>query len=102
MQPCTQEKNIENLQKSFNESDKRDALQNEQIAMIKKDIKGVEEKVDRGFQSINDKFDNYTEKLEKMLEKKAGVWVEWTIRRIGWIVLWAVVLAMVWQVLVTK
>ena len=56
---CTQEQKITDLQKSFNDLDKRDALKanenknmSEQIKAIKDTVSNVENKLDKWFEEI--------------------------------------------------
>jgi len=75
MQPCTQEKRIDEIQKSLHESDKRDVLQTNEIAMLKDWINKIDLKVDK----IDIKLDKFINTLDKEYAKKSSVNRLWTI-----------------------
>ena len=90
---CTQEQKITDLQKAFNESDKRDVLQTEQIIMLKEWIEKIDKKVDK----IDTKIDAFIcsadikyvnkQELDHLKEKVENH--QWIISRITWaIVMW--------------
>ena len=100
---CTQEQKITDLQKSFNDLDKRDALQAEQIAMLKEWIEKIDKKVDK----IDLKIDNfikcadvkYVNKQELEHLKEKVVSHQWIINRITWaIIMW--VLSVLWWLII--
>lgn len=79
MQPCWKEKEILNLE--FNQT------------QMAKDIAEIKDSV----KDLNNKFDDVLEKLD---QKYAGKWVEISIKRAVWIIMWIVISSIVYQVII--
>lgn len=93
---CTQEQKITDLQKSFNDLDKRDALQanenknmSEQIKAIKDTVSNVENKLDKWFEEIKISISQLEKKYVTRLEFKAVSIAIWTV---------ATVLGVIWMI----
>ena len=93
---CTQEQKITDLQKSFNDLDKRDALQanenknmSEQIKSIKDTVSNVENKLDKWFEEIKLSISQLEKKYVTRLEFKAvsiAIWTVATMLGIIWVI----------------
>ena len=93
---CTQEDNIKDLQKSFNDLDKRYALQanenknmSEQIKVIKDTVSNVENKLDKWIEEIKSSISLLERKYVTRLEFKAVSIAIWTV---------ATVLGVIWMI----
>ena len=93
---CTQEQKITDLQKSFNDLDKRDALKanenknmSEQIKAIKDTVSNVENKLDKWFEEIKLSILQLERKYVTRLEFKAvsiAIWTVATVLGIVWVI----------------
>lgn len=93
---CTQEQKITDLQKSFNDLDKRDALQanenknmSEQIKAIKDTVSNVENKLDKWFEEIKLSISQLEKKYVTRLEFKAvsiAIWTVATVLGVIWVI----------------
>jgi len=93
---CTQEQKITDLQKSFNDLDKRDTLQanenknmSEQIKAIKDTVSNVENKLDKWFEEIKLSISQLEKKYVTRLEFKAvsiAIWTVATVLGIVWVI----------------
>lgn len=93
---CTQEQKITDLQKSFNDLDKRDTLQanenkniSEQIKAIKDTVSNVENKLDKWFEEIKISISQLEKKYVTRLEFKAvsiAIWTVATVLGIVWVI----------------
>jgi len=93
---CTQEKNIKEIQESFNELDKRYALQtnenknmSEKIKEIKDTVSNVENKLDKWFAEIKLSILQLEKKYVTRLEFKAvsiAIWTVATVLGIIWVI----------------
>lgn len=93
---CTQEQKITDLQKSFNDLDKRYALQanenknmSEQIKAIKDTVSNVENKLDKWFEEIKLSISQLEKKYVTRLEFKAvsiAIWTVATVLGIVWVI----------------
>ena len=93
---CTQEQKITDLQKSFNDLDKRDVLQanenknmSEQIKAIKDTVSNVENKLDKWFEEIKISISQLERKYVTRLEFKAvsiAIWTVATVLGIIWVI----------------
>ena len=93
---CTQEQKITDLQKSFNDLDKRYALQanenknmSEQIKAVKTAVSNVENKLDKWFEEIKLSISLLERKYVTRLEFKAVSIAIWTV---------ATVLGVIWMI----
>jgi outer membrane murein-binding lipoprotein Lpp len=93
---CTQDQKITDLQKSFNDLDKRDALKanenknmSEQIKAIKDTVSNVENKLDKWFEEIKISISQLEKKYVTRLEFKAVSIAIWTV---------ATVLSVIWMI----
>ena len=94
---CTQEQKITDLQKSFNDLDKRYALQanenknmSEQIKAIKDTVSNVENKLDKWFEEIKLSILQLERKYVTRLEFKAvsiAIWTVATVLGIVWVII---------------
>lgn len=93
---CTQEQKITDLQKAFNDLDKRDALQanenknmSEQIKAIKDTVSNVENKLDKWFEEIKLSISQLEKKYVTRLEFKAvsiAIWTVATVLGVIWVI----------------
>ena len=93
---CTQEQKITDLQKSFNDLDKRDALKanenknmSEQIKAIKDTVSNVENKLDKWFEEIKLSILQLERKYVTRLEFKAvsiAIWTVATVLGVIWVI----------------